>query len=252
MKAIIIAAGRGSRLSPLTDVLPKCMLTVGGRPLLHHAVSHLQAVGINDILVVRGYAAGQIHCPGVRFADNPIWSSTNVLGSIFTAPHEITGELLIVYSDIIFRRHVVESAVAAKGHIVPVVDTDWREAYVNRSLHPISEAEKVSFGEHGRISRIGKSNVADIDADGEFIGMIKLGTIGSAQLVHAYMDAKSSLAGRPFGSAASFEQAYLTDILQSLIEGGEAIHPAKIKGGWREIDTVEDLEAAQSWHASSI
>lgn len=251
MRAVIIAAGRGARLAPLTDTAPKCMVEVAGRPLLYHAVAQLRAAGIADILVIRGYAADQVRCEGVRFADNTGWSSTNVLGSLFSSPDEIAGDLLILYSDILFHRSVVDIALAAVGAIVPVVDRGWREAYQGRSLHPVSEAEKVSLDAAGRIRGIGKSNVTDAAADAEFIGMIKLEALGAARLAQTYAAVGAAFAGQPFISAARFEQAYLTDLLQYLIVAGDVIPAAVIHGGWREIDTVEDLAAARRWYAAS-
>lgn len=251
MRAVIVAAGRGARLSPLTDTAPKCMVEVDGRPLLHHAVAQLKAAGIADILVIRGYAADQVRCDGVRFANNSGWSSTNVLGSLFSAPGEIVGDVLILYSDILFHRSVVDTALAATGAIVPVVDRGWREAYQGRSLHPISEAEKVSLDAAGRISGIGKANVTDAAADAEFIGMVKLEASGAARLAQTYAAARAAFAGQPFVSAARFEQAYLTDLLQYLILSGDVIPAAMIRGGWREIDTIQDLAAARRWYAAS-
>ena len=57
MKAIILAAGMGSRLKPLTDSMPKCMLEIAGKPLLHHQISTLRRAGVRNIIVVGGYLA---------------------------------------------------------------------------------------------------------------------------------------------------------------------------------------------------
>ena len=175
MKAIILAAGRGSRMGPLTDAMPKCMTPLDGQPLLHRAVATLTGCGIDDVVVVRGYRAQDIEAPGVRYCDNPAWDSTNMLGSLFSNPHEIVGELIISYADIVFETGVVETALASPAEIAPVVDVAWRGAYEGRTLHPTDEAEKVVFGGGSRISRIGKGNVTEAEAEGEFIGMLKLG-----------------------------------------------------------------------------
>ncbi|MEI6418404.1 MAG: phosphocholine cytidylyltransferase family protein [Sphingomonadales bacterium] len=246
MKAIVIGAGRGARLGRLTDEQPKCMLPIGGVPILHRAVEALLASGIEDVVVIRGYAAELLSCPACRYVEHPDWSGTNVLGSLFAADDEIRGDVLIVYSDILFTASIVREAMSTAGRIVPVVDRAWLSAYVGRNDHPPSEAEKVSL-EAGRIRSIGKMNVPAEAADGEFIGMLKLDAAGASSIRQAYARAKARFAGRPFATAQTFESAYLTDLLQFMVDGGETICPAIIEGGWREIDTAEDLERAGAW-----
>lgn len=251
MKAIIIAAGRGARLGRMTDEQPKCMVRIGGVPMLHRAVGVLLSAGIEDVVVIRGYAAEQLSCSGCRYVEHPGWFRTNVLGSLFAAEDEIKDEVLIVYSDILFSAAVVREALAAAGSIVPVVDRAWLAAYDGRNHHPPSEAEKVRM-EAGRVRSIGKMNVPAETADGEFIGMLKLDAEGADRIRQAYACAQTSFAGQPFVTAQTFENAYLTDLLQFMVDGGETIRPAIIEGGWREIDTAEDLERAEVWHRAQL
>jgi len=250
MKGLILAAGRGSRLGAFTDELPKCMIEIGGKPMLHHAAEHLRSAGVTDLVVVRGYQANRIDCPGARFCDNANWSDTNVLGSLFSAEAEIRGDLIVCYSDIVFDRSVARAAVNATGGIRPVVDRGWRRAYVDRSDHPLSEAEKVVFATPDAIALIGKRNISAEIADGEFIGMLRLDPRGARQLADAYAQAKEVHMERSFQTADRFEAAYLTDLLQELIDQGERISPILINGGWREIDTPQDLENATAWLAN--
>ena len=247
MKAIIIAAGRGSRMNALTEQSPKCMLEVGGKPILHHAIDNLRSAGVTDIIIIRGYLSHLIDVKDVRYIDNPNWSRTNILGSLFVAREEIYDRVLIMYSDIIFRPDVVADAVADSHRIAPVVDLDWKAAYVGRSHHPTSEAEKVMLTNTGMIQRIGKLNVEDNHADGEFIGMLRLNPMGSNQFRNALIDAAKRYKKKSFQTARNFDAAYLTDLLQNIIENREPIQPIFIHGGWREIDTIEDLTRAGLW-----
>jgi choline kinase len=226
------------------------MVEVGGKPLLHRAAETLRAAGVSDLVVVRGYQAERVHCPGVRFRENMDWAGTNILGSLFSAESEIQGDLIICYSDIVFDLSIARAASTAAGGLRPVVDRDWRSAYTGRSDHPLSEAEKVSFGAGGVISRIGKRNVPTDAADGEFIGMLKVDAQGARRLVTAYGDAKAASGGKAFQTAADFAAAYLTDLLQELVDRGESIVPIIIEGGWREIDTLQDLKNATTWLAN--
>jgi len=249
MKAIILAAGRGSRMGALTDDRPKCMALAGGRPLLDHAVAALRGAGVDDILVVRGYRAEGVSAENVRFRDNPNWAGTNMLGSLFSVADEIQGDVLVCYSDILFDHSVVAAALQAEDDVGPVVDRTWRPSYVGRTHHPISEAEKVVLDPQGRVRRIGKTNISEEEADGEFIGMVKLSGRGAASLSAAFEDARRRYSEAPFQTAPRFETAYLTDLLQEMVDHGHAIGSIAIHGGWREIDTPQDLERACDWLA---
>jgi choline kinase len=102
-KAIILAAGVGSRLRPLTDHRPKCLLEVGGRTLIDHQVATLQRYGITDVVVVVGYCGDQIrrHLGGrVRYIDNERYESTNSLYSLWLAREDLLSGALILNSDV--------------------------------------------------------------------------------------------------------------------------------------------------------
>src|SRR5664279_3898907 len=101
-KAIIVAAGRGRRLGPNTDEIPKCMVKVGGRPILHWQLAALTAAGIQDIAIVRGYLGSRIDAGAVRvrFVDNPEWERNNILASLMHATHEFASGFYFSYCDI--------------------------------------------------------------------------------------------------------------------------------------------------------
>ncbi len=125
-----------------------------------------------------------------------------------------------------------------------VVDTDWLSHYKGRDQHPVTEAELVAV-EGNRVSRIGKDVVLPDEAYGEFIGLAKFSQRGAGILravFHAVVD-ESSDGG--FQQAASVEKAYLTDMLQELIDQGHVVNSIDIRGGWQEIDTPQDLERAR-------
>ena len=246
MKAIIIAAGRGSRMGPLTLDRPKALLKLGSESLLDRAVGMFRAAGVNDIVVVRGYRGDLIQVAGVTYVENENWNSTEVLASIFSARSHLTGEVLISYSDIVFTEATLLTALNATGGVRPVVDLDWRQAYQGRVFHPLSEADKVVLRSDGSIEKIGKLGIRHEDADGEFIGMLRLSGPGAATLLAAH-DLAARSPGAPFVRAPTFRRAYLTDLLQDMIDCGQRLIPATVRRGWREIDTEEDLERARRW-----
>jgi len=138
MKAIIVAAGRGRRLGSETEALPKCMVEVGGRPILHWQLDALAAAGVDDVVVVRGYRGDCIApAPGsglrLRFVENPDWAENNILTSLFYAEHEMDGGFLFSYSDIVFAPDHARRLATAPGAVALVVDRRWRDAYDGRA-----------------------------------------------------------------------------------------------------------------------
>ncbi len=242
MKAIILAAGLGSRLGHLTTDRPKSLLEIRGRSLIDRQLDTFQSLGIDDITVVTGHHAKKLHLPGVRTRHNADYRNNNVLLSLMYAEAELTDDVIISYSDIVYRREHVEQLLAASGDILAVCDVDWRDAYVGRIDHPIAQAEKVVI-EGGVVRRIGKHLEAD-EADGEFIGLLRLSREGALTLRTVFAEVLRIHSGSPFQAAQRFEIAYLTDMLQELIDRGHEVRPVLIHGGWREIDTIEDFRKA--------
>ena len=244
MKAIIVAAGMGRRLNPYTDDRPKCMVPVAGKPILQRQVDALRAHGVDDVIVVRGYLGDRITVDGLRFYENPRFRENNILASLMYAASELDEEFVFSYSDIVFHPDVVGTLMATKGEAALVIDRQWMRAYEGRTEHPVPEAELASV-EGGRVMRVGKRAVPQEQAVGEFIGLARFsGSIGKL-MRNEYVRLDKELAGGPFGNAPRFEVAYLTDMLNHLIERGSEMRPAFIDEQWREIDTTQDLERAE-------
>lgn len=246
MKAIIVAAGMGRRLGSHTDERPKCMVPVGGRPILERQVAALRAHGVADIVVVRGYLGDRITVPGLRFYENAAYRQNNILASLLCAAPELAGDLFFSYSDIVFHPDVVGALVATPGEAALVIDRRWHLAYEGRTDHPVSEAELASV-EDERVLRVGKRAVPAAEAAGEFIGLARFSAEVAGLIRSEYQRlARAPGLSAPFGDAPRLESAYLTDMLNHLITAhGVAMRPAWIDGMWREIDTVQDLERAE-------
>ena len=243
-KAVIIAAGMGSRLNPYTDDLPKCMLDFAGKTLLQRQIDAYNDCGITNISVIRGYKKDKINYQGLKYYENPDYENNNILNSLLYAEEEIDGHVVISYSDILFESHVVQRLLQSDHDISIVVDIDWRGYYVNRNDHPIEEAENVIFDANNNVLEIGKILTNKHDVHGEFIGMIRFTPKGAAIFKKHFHQAKALYDGKPFQRAATFQKAYLTDIIQEMVDLGVPIHCVIIERGWKEIDTVEDYEKA--------
>ena len=245
MKAIIIGAGRGNRLMPLTNGLPKCMLEVGSKRVLDWILEALTASGIDDVVFIGGYQMEKVtqDYPHLRFCHNMDWENNNILTSLFYAEEEMDGAFVASYSDIVYRSDVVEKLMRSEADITLVVDTDWRRHYMGRLLHPESQAEKVIV-EDDKVVQIGKHLNSD-EAYGEFIGLAKFSKRGAEILKTTYYEVVDEYQDRPFHQAASIRKAYLTDMIQELLDRGYAIRKVDINGNWVEIDTEEDFERAR-------
>ncbi len=140
LKAIIIAAGTGSRLSPLTNERPKCLLEVGGKTILERAIESLKENGVERIAVVRGYLGHLIDYPDVTYYENPRFKENNVLGSLFCAEDEMDDDFIVSYSDIVYSSAIVARLVSSDADIALTTDVDWLQRYDGRDGHPVSEA----------------------------------------------------------------------------------------------------------------
>jgi phosphoenolpyruvate phosphomutase len=243
-KALIIAAGLGSRLKKHTKDLPKCMLDFGGKTLLQRQLDAYKKCGIKDISLIRGYKKEKINYKGIKYFENTDYRNNNILNSIFYAEKIINGNIIISYSDILFDASVVERTLNSDHDISVVVDIDWRGYYVGRKDHPISEAENVIFNSNNEVKEIGKINTGREDVHGEFIGMIKLSNRGTEIFKEHFNRLKKIYWNKPFQRAKIFQKAYLTDFIQELVDIGIKVHCVIIESGWKEIDTVEDYKKA--------
>jgi phosphoenolpyruvate phosphomutase len=243
-KALIIAAGLGSRLKKHTENLPKCMLDFGGKTLLQRQLDSYKRNGIKDISLIRGYKKEKINYKGIKYFENKDYKNNNILNSIFYAEKFISGNIIISYSDILFDSSVVERTLNSNHDISVVVDIDWRGYYVGRKDHPISEAENVIFNSNNEVEKIGKINTGNEEVHGEFIGMIKLSNRGTEIFKEHFHRLKKLYWNKPFQRAKIFQKAYLTDFIQELVDIGIKVHCVIIESGWKEIDTVEDYKKA--------
>ena len=242
-KAIIIAAGVDTRLMPLTEDKPKCMLDVNGKTILQRQIEIFKQCGIDDVVVVRGYKKKSINYPGLRYYYNPNYRTNHVLGSLFSAETEMDDEFIAAYSDILFTASAVENLLKSAADICLCVDTGWQSRYVDRHQHPIEEAEKVVL-QDGRVVKIGKS-INPNEAHGEFVGLAKFSKTGAEIFQSNYKIAEKLFSNKPFHEAPVFRRAYFTDMIQELIDRGFVIDYVDVGGSWVEIDTHEDLQKAK-------
>ncbi|MCA9539847.1 MAG: phosphocholine cytidylyltransferase family protein [Myxococcales bacterium] len=244
MRAIIIAAGQGSRLRPHTDDRPKTMVEVADRPLLHHQLAVYRRFGVTDVVVIGGYKRRSLRTLGARVVPNHEYLTNNILMSLFCAGPRLVGDVLVSYGDIIFTPKVLERVLETPLPGVLAVDRMWAKTYEGRTDHPIEQAELCRVSPQRLVTRVGKS-VGPEGAYGEFIGLARFSGQLLARLWGLYLRALDLGDQQPYGDAPTLRKAYLTDLINDAVAHGEIIGVAPIAGGWREIDTVQDLARAR-------
>jgi choline kinase len=245
MKAIIIAAGLGSRLRPYTKSLPKSLVKIGSKTILEWQLKVFNALKINNINLIIGYKKEKFKDKKLNFFLNKNFRNNNILESLFCAKKILKNDCIISYSDIIFETNIVKKLKSSKSDISILVDKNWKKIYKGRTKHPISQAENVYFNKKLDLKKVGK-NLGEKESNGEFIGMLKLSKKGCGIFKRYYRIAKLNYKNKKFFNATSFKKAYLTDFFSYLLENNVKIKCVVIKNNWMEIDTVQDFKRAQN------
>ena len=154
-------------------------------------------------------------------------------------------KVLTSYSDIIFDENILCSMLDFKGDIGIAVDLNWERNYVNRTQHTKKEADNVLM-ENNKILKINKNMIEYNPTQnlGEFVGLMKLSKKGAKIFIEKFNYLIKFHEGK-FHNAPSIKKAYLTDMLQELIDSGIMVEPIIINGKWCEIDTLQDLQLAR-------
>lgn len=235
-KAILLAAGRGSRLGATTAEQPKCLVALEGHPLVHWQVAALRSAGIQDIALVTGYRRESLApiCQhfGLHEFHNPDWSTTTQVSSLGCASTWLeTGECLVSYSDIVYHPDLVRSLLRSDAPISLTCDERWHDLWSLRFENPLEDAENFRMDSSHRLLAIGgrASRIEDIQA--QYMGLLKF---------------------RPEGWQAFWEKACavkdgrpdMTGLLAQLLH--LQIEAVPISGGWCEVDCNQDLEQYQA------
>ena len=238
---IILGAGRGRRLMPLTDGRPKCYAEIGGQRILDWILAALRTAGIERIIFVGGYQIARVRAdyPELEFRENPAWASTNILASLFCAEDVMDRPFVTSYADILYRPAIVRRLLDSSHDITVAVDTHWAARYAARSEHPPDDAEKVT-AERKRVTRVSRT-VPNDAAVGEFIGVAAFSSEGAAALRKAWRRAGAAELQLPNDRSS----AYLIHLLDAMLADGTPIHLVETAGEYMEIDTQEDYQLAQ-------
>ncbi len=229
MKAIIMAAGIGSRLENISGNRPKCLIEMDGISLISRSVSLLAAQGITDITVITGYKSELVQQElqkRVSYLHNPYFEVTNSIASLWLAKELLHDDLILMNADLYYETAVLDTALAQSGNAVMlsdstrIIDADFR------------------FGVDGdRILKTG-NQLTDLETDCEYVGIVRI----DKRFVERFR-----LRLEQMIKSGDFRN-WWEGVLYSFIDEGVAITHKDVEGAfWSEVDNLEDYNRLSSW-----
>jgi choline kinase len=235
VKAVILCAGVGGRLRPLTEDRPKCLVDVGGQTILESCLSRLETAGIEDVVLVTGHKSELVErlvrergCPRVTFVRNESFARTNTAYSLNRALKGMDSDFVLANGDVLFDAGILEDLLRYPGPNCLAVDPDI----------PLDGEEVKVIVRDGRVERVGK----DVDPAlslGEAIGLNKIGRdlVPALAAVYDGLEEKGEL-------DHYFEKGFDAVCGAAGTPGGAFGVVLTGRRPWVEIDTLEDYEHA--------
>ena len=235
MKAIILSAGQGSRLLPLTENCPKCLLPIGDEPLLVRQIQNLERVGVREVVVIVGFGARNVELcverlrrPDfeIRCVFNPFFGVADNLASCWMARHYMTGDFILLNGDTLFEPAVGEGLLSAPRSLVALA--------IDRKTEYDSDDMKVRL-DGSRLIEVGKT-LSSSDVDGESIGMIRFQGDGPKSF--------TEILDQTMRQSSGLNWWYLKAV--GVLADRGMVETHSIEGLlWTEVDFPHDLERAR-------
>ena len=233
MKAIILAAGRGSRMGKLTSHQPKCLAMLKDKPLLEWQLSAFEEAGINEISIVTGYKSATLTRYNLTKFHNKDWAQTNMLSSLACAEDWLTeNECIVTYGDIFFDHSALLSLKKITVDIAITYDKNWKQLWMKRFEQPLLDAETFKINEESYVIEIGNRPKSYKDIQGQFMGIIKFTPKGwsTVQKVREKL------------SLTECKRIDITSALGKIVETNHTeVKGVKYEKPWGEVDTKSDL-----------
>ncbi len=227
----------GSRLRPLTDTKPKCLVKVDDKPILHYQLENFHKVNIDDITIITGYKENEIQIDGIKKVHNKDYATTNMVHSLFCASDLFDGsdDILISYGDIIYTSEVLECILKSDAAISVVADKNFKPYWYARMQVPLSDLESFCTDSQGYIEEFGTKTSSWDKIEAQYIGLIKI----TKEYATKFYDFYTKLDPKSLYDGKSKEQMYMTTFLR-LFQKIHPLTPVYIHNGWIEIDTPSD------------
>lgn len=242
MRAVILAAGRGSRMKAQTEQRPKCLLELGGKPLLQWQMHALREAGAKDILVVRGYLGHMLAPQNLPWAgsfqtvDNPWWAQSNMLRTLVCADVYVreafasgVRRVVISYADIVYPSEHVRALTTCEQDIAITFDELWEPLWRLRFGDPLLDAE--TFRQEGGVLRdIGGKPRSLSEIHGQYMGLLAFTSRGWDSLMQTCA---------ALGDAV--DTTDMTGFLRDLMARNVLVGAVPVQGRWCEADNEADI-----------
>ena len=236
MISIILAAGKGSRLYPLTKNKPKCLVEYKNKTILSHQINTFNKVKIKKIYLVSGYKSSKIKIKKIIKKKNSEFKNSNMVYSLFKFEKLFNGEedIIISYGDIIFKEKVIKKLINEKENLSTIIDIGWLSYWKKRFKNPLDDAESLRMNKKFHITDIGKKTKSYKNIQGQYIGLIKIKKEITKEVLKVWNDKNKN--------NKKIINMYFTDFLQILIKQNFKLKAVISKRGWLEFDEPSDLQ----------
>ena len=233
-KAIILAAGRGSRMKKLTIESPKCLLKVRGKTLLQHQVDSLNNAGLFDVGIVTGYRSNSLPINDMAEFHNVNWETSQMVESLMCADAWLKKSICVVsYSDIFYDSDAIKLLLDCDDDIAITYDVNWFNNWSLRFDNPFEDAESLKLDDSGYLKEIGHPIKSANQAEGQFMGLLKVTPKGWLILKDLYLGLNSHDRSR----------LHLTALLDKVVVSeASKVKALPFFGVWGEVDSPKDLE----------
>lgn len=239
--AVVLAASRGEELGELTEDQPKTMVKIQGTPILSHIVDAYNAVGMKDILVVRGYKKEAVNLPNLTYVDNPEYSDTGELASLSLALQSRKGlfqPTIISYGDVLFNKYIPQALCQEPDDCVIFVDSNWRDQMSYARLGGFVECtipnSRKAFNAKVYLKQLGNRLPTDA-IHGVWMGFLKLSPSAACDISNLLMEILAEPQNRKAG---------IPHLLQELLRRGHSIRVLYTVGHWLDINSLDDVVQA--------
>jgi choline kinase len=226
--AIVLAAGRGSRLGRHARHLPKALVRIGGKSLLDWNLGALAAAGVARVVAVGGHHAEKLRRPGIELVVAPDWRTAGPLASLLAAsPARFEVPFLVLYADSIHHPANLAHLVECEADVAVAGDRDWRVLWEARHEDPLADAETYRSRD-GRLVEIGRRAQDYDEIEAQFAGALRFSPRGWREAERAIREAASP----PHD---------MTGLIACLVSAGVPVASVEIRGRWCEVDSASDL-----------
>jgi phosphoenolpyruvate phosphomutase len=239
--AIVLAASRGDELGELTEHQPKTMVNIQGTPILSHIVDAYNAVGIKEIVVVRGYKKEAVNLPNLTYVDNNDFAETGELDSLLKALRSSKGpakNTIISYGDVLFNKYIPQSLCQETDDYVIFVDSNWQEQTSYARLGGFTECtisnSRKAFNAKIYLKRLG-NDITKESIHGVWMGFLKVSPGAASHITNIIVEMLAKPANRKAG---------IPQLLQELLKRQYPIRVLYTVGHWLDINSIEDVVQA--------